>query len=254
MSTFQVYKFTDDIRDGRYLTANSDGSMRWTLTRGDAHKLSRKEADTMAAWVRKVFIGHMAIVVPEGKSPWEVLRAKPRGTKLNPATRKPRVGDYVKANHPRGGHIMGRIVKRETTGSVARAYGPRFTLDTGYSIGVGDVIEIMDGGKAVKKNPRKRRASPAQLAARAKFTAMVKSGRKFGRKAAKVARKVGRKSVAAAKAFRKTNPRSTAFQVATAKGKLSCTSPGSGFRATEPRRRISARFRLRAKSRSKSGT
>lgn len=42
----------------------------------------------MAAWVRKVFIGHMAIVVPEGKSPWEVLRAKPRGTKLNPKKRR----------------------------------------------------------------------------------------------------------------------------------------------------------------------
>jgi hypothetical protein len=35
---------------------------------------------------------------------------------------------------------------------------------------------------------------------------MVKSGRKFGRKVARKARKVGRKSVAAAKAFRRTNP------------------------------------------------
>jgi len=147
MSTFQVYKFTNDIRDGRYLTANSDGSMRWTLTRGDAHKLSRKEADTMAAWIRKVFIGHMALVVPENREPWDVLRAKPRGTKLNP-----------------------------------------------------------------KK--RRKRASPAQLAARAKFTAMVKSGRKFGRKVARKARKVGRKSVAAAKAFRRTNPAAGRFQLA----------------------------------------
>jgi hypothetical protein len=152
-AAFQVYKFTDDIRDGRYLTANSDGSMRWTLTRGDAHKLTRKEAETMAAWVRKVFIGHMAIVVPEDKSPWEVLRAKPRGTKLN---------------------------------------------------------------------PRKRRASPAQLAARAKFAAMAKAralGRRGKRAVKRGARKLARKSRAAARAFRNTNPRKRdAFQIAAAKG------------------------------------
>ncbi|RPH75969.1 hypothetical protein EHM76_00375 [bacterium] len=66
---------------------------------------------------------------------------------------------------------------------------------------------------------KKRKASPAQLAARAKFTAMVRSGRKFGRKVRRKAAKVGRKSAAAAKAFRKTNPARSAFQIAAAKGK-----------------------------------
>lgn len=67
----------------------------------------------------------------------------------NPVNRiKARVGDWVKAHHPRGGHIEGVIVKREKN----RAYGDRFQLDSGYSIGVGDVVEVQ---KRRKKNPAK---------------------------------------------------------------------------------------------------
>lgn len=70
--------------------------------------------------------------------------------------------------------------------------------------------------KLVKKNPRRRRrASPAQLAARAKFAAMAKA-RALKRRGKRAVKKIGRKTRAAAKAFRRTNPKPAlrGFQVA----------------------------------------
>jgi len=50
----------------------------------------------------------------------------------------------VKAHLPRGGHITGKVMRIDRSSNFARAYGAQATLDTGYTVGVGDVFEIID--------------------------------------------------------------------------------------------------------------
>lgn len=79
---YQVYKFTpeDGIRDGRYLSRMSDGAMRWTLTRRDANYYSKADAEKEATRIMRIYIGHIAVAVPESQEP-----------KANPGRRKRRM-------------------------------------------------------------------------------------------------------------------------------------------------------------------
>lgn len=118
---FQVYKFTreDGVHDGRWLSATGDGAMRWVSTRGDAHKLTRAEAEALATYIARVYIGHLALVVGDAQSPLEAL-AKPAPVKrarANPSTRTRRKASARKAASSGA---------RSPRPAARRAGGPRF--------------------------------------------------------------------------------------------------------------------------------
>lgn len=67
-------------------------------------------------------------------------------------------GRFAFARGPRGGDIQGRIVSIDRTSALAKAYGPRVTLEGGQSVGADDISETIgkmtisaDG--TVKQNP-----------------------------------------------------------------------------------------------------
>lgn len=69
-----------------------------------------------------------------------------------------RRGHWVHANGPRGGAIEGRVIAIDRSSDMARAYGPRVTLEGGQTIGIDDVSQSLgpmtvarDG--TVKQNP-----------------------------------------------------------------------------------------------------
>jgi hypothetical protein len=73
---------------------------------------------------------------------------------------KARIGQYIRAHHPRGGHIEGRIVKRERISG----YGPRFVLDNGASIAAADVCAILAGPPRDPREPTAAERLCAMLA------------------------------------------------------------------------------------------
>lgn len=52
-------------------------------------------------------------------------------------------GDVVRCVKARGGEETGKVVKLETRGNFASAYGPRITLDSGASYAADDVVSIV---------------------------------------------------------------------------------------------------------------
>lgn len=59
-----------------------------------------------------------------------------------------KIGDNVKANLPRGGHVTGVIERIDRTSAFARAYGPQAKLSCGYTVGTHDVCEVLPGREA----------------------------------------------------------------------------------------------------------
>jgi hypothetical protein len=56
-------------------------------------------------------------------------------------------GDTVRVVRPRGGEETGKVVKLETRGNFASAYGPRVVLESGAIYSADDVVAVTVRGE-----------------------------------------------------------------------------------------------------------